>query len=90
MVIKDKWKVFAFRQSVSSWDEDKYTAIEAYKKLEDADYETLEAEYKECDICPWQPFEDWSISDQVNHMADLAWTAQATENDVELNHADGD
>ena len=79
-MIDNKWKRFAIYQILSDWDE-LQDASNLYDVIAETANDDLVKIFDEYNVAVWQPFEDWTLTDIVNLLTEMATRAQETAND---------
>ena len=76
--MKAKWKRFAIEQVLSSWSAKVATEI-LFDWMRDTEDGALVSLFEDYDVVVWQPFEDWTLSDIVELIVDMATRAEEVE-----------
>ena len=80
--MKGKWKIFALNQCLSSYS-DKVDPEILFDWIRDTEDEALVNLFDDYDVVVWQPFEDWTLSDIVELIVDMATRAEEVEGESE-------
>ena len=80
--MKAKWKRFAMAQVLSQWSAKVATEI-LFDWMRDTEDGALVSLFEDYDVVVWQPFEDWTLSEIVEVIVDMATRAEEVEGETE-------